>query len=82
MDRRSQQRGLSASVNFGTYNIRDDEIELISLISEGEQGKVWKGRCRGFDVAVKIPKYQELTMEEHETLCEEVEMMRLVKHMS
>ena len=58
--------------------LHSDEIELVSLIGQGEQCKVWKGKCRGFDVAVKIPIYQALSIDVHELLCEEVAMMRWV----
>ena len=56
--------------------LKPNEIELVSLLSEGEQGKVWKGRCRGFDVAVKIPLHQTLSLDEYEILLEEVKLMR------
>jgi serine/threonine protein kinase len=49
---------------------RDDEI------ARGNYGTVYKGRCRGFPVAIKVLHNQQLTQQKIEELKREVEIMK------
>ena len=59
-------------------SIKAEEIQLVKKIGEGVQANVWQGKCRGSDVAVKVPKYDPhwLTFEDLAVLVEEVDRMR------
>ena len=64
---------------FGTPLIRSDEITDISpqtKLGEGQYGKVYKGKCRGMTVAVKIPSKQDLKDADIMVLQREVQIMR------
>lgn len=66
-------------MNFGTPVIRSSEITDISeetLIGKGQYGKVYRGKCRGMNVAVKIPAKQDLNANDLEALRNEVNIMR------
>jgi len=40
----------------GPPEIARDEIEELELVGTGQYGEVFKGRCRGYDVAIKVLK--------------------------
>lgn len=60
--------------------IQPDEIELLKLIGEGTFGKVYQGKCRGKEVAVKVFKNQELSADELAGFREEVAIMSKIVH--
>jgi serine/threonine protein kinase len=53
---------------------KDDEI------ARGNYGTVYKGRCRGFPVAIKLLHNQQLTQHKIEELKREVEIMKALRH--
>ncbi len=53
---------------------RDDEI------ARGNYGTVYKGRCRGYPVAIKVLHNQQLTQQKIEELKREVEIMKYRCH--
>ena len=58
--------------------IDPDEIQLKGLLGKGCFGKVYSGECRSIDVAVKIPKKQNLSKRALRNFIKEVEIMRYV----
>jgi serine/threonine protein kinase len=50
------------------------------LIGEGNFGAVYKGLCRGAQVAVKIPKFSDLTEDKVEAFREELKVMARIVH--
>jgi serine/threonine protein kinase len=66
----------------GPPEILPDEItyEDSDLMGHGSFGSVYKGRCRGQEVAVKVPKKQKLTMAELTSFRNEVKIMSLIYH--
>eukprot|EP01104_Vermistella_antarctica_P019284 TRINITY_DN7489_c0_g1_i1.p1 TRINITY_DN7489_c0_g1~~TRINITY_DN7489_c0_g1_i1.p1 ORF type:complete len:517 (+),score=149.34 TRINITY_DN7489_c0_g1_i1:57-1553(+) len=55
--------------------IDPDEIELQELIGEGCFGRVYRGKCRAQDVAIKVPKKQDIKKKKLEAFLREVEIM-------
>jgi len=66
----------------GPPEILPDEItyENSDLMGHGSFGSVYKGRCRGQEVAVKVPKKQKLTMAELTSFRNEVKIMSVIYH--
>eukprot|EP00009_Paramoeba_aestuarina_P002419 CAMPEP_0201508716 /NCGR_PEP_ID=MMETSP0161_2-20130828/1986_1 /ASSEMBLY_ACC=CAM_ASM_000251 /TAXON_ID=180227 /ORGANISM="Neoparamoeba aestuarina, Strain SoJaBio B1-5/56/2" /LENGTH=515 /DNA_ID=CAMNT_0047903459 /DNA_START=93 /DNA_END=1640 /DNA_ORIENTATION=- len=60
--------------------IQPDEIELLKLIGEGTFGKVYQGKCRGKEVAVKVFKNKDLSEEELSNFRDEVAIMSKIVH--
>lgn len=66
----------------GPCEIDPDEIIFTDadLIGKGNFGQVFHGRCRSIDVAVKIPKNQNLTAHRLESFRKEMEIMSKLYH--
>jgi len=63
---------------FGPPEIRPTQIQFDEeedFLGKGNYGTVYKARCRGHDVAVKIPHKQNLSPEELVAFKQEVELM-------
>eukprot|EP00007_Cunea_sp_BSH-02190019_P003786 CAMPEP_0174239006 /NCGR_PEP_ID=MMETSP0417-20130205/13160_1 /TAXON_ID=242541 /ORGANISM="Mayorella sp, Strain BSH-02190019" /LENGTH=614 /DNA_ID=CAMNT_0015317901 /DNA_START=276 /DNA_END=2116 /DNA_ORIENTATION=- len=60
--------------------ISPTEIELEKLIGEGTFGKVYRGKCRGKEVAIKVFKRQDVSEEDLEAFREEVKVMSQINH--
>jgi hypothetical protein len=52
----------------GTPTISPHEITPIEQISEGQFGTVWRGECRGMEVAIKYLKDFDHSMKEVSSL--------------
>jgi len=65
---------------FGTFEIEPHEFEFHNRIGSGSFGDVYKGKCRGKEVALKKLKGQELTPEQLDELRKEVEIMSQLYH--
>ena len=63
---------------FSVPHIGSEEIELQELIGRGCFGKVYSGMCRSMEVAVKVPKKQNLSKRSLKAFIKEVEIMRCV----
>lgn len=61
--------------SFGP-NIKPDEIVKTSFIAKGEYGSVYAGKCRAYEVAIKIPLKQKLTEQNLANFRKEVQIMR------
>lgn len=59
----------------GKVHIKASELEFGSKIAEGKYGTVYKGKCRGQTVAIKLLHNQHLSEEKLEELKTEVEIM-------
>jgi serine/threonine protein kinase len=68
---------LSSTPNWGPPEIQPHELEIISLLGDGSFGKVYRGRCRSKDVAVKV-LHQEYLIDEAtiDSFRKEVEIVR------
>eukprot|EP01087_Luapelamoeba_hula_P002896 TRINITY_DN1270_c0_g1_i2.p1 TRINITY_DN1270_c0_g1~~TRINITY_DN1270_c0_g1_i2.p1 ORF type:complete len:683 (-),score=166.80 TRINITY_DN1270_c0_g1_i2:47-2095(-) len=64
----------------GKVMVRADELEVGQKIAEGKYGTVYKGKCRGQSVAIKILHNQHLSNEKLEELRTEVEIMSRLRH--
>mmetsp|Transcript_16662 Transcript_16662/g.24878 ORF Transcript_16662/g.24878 Transcript_16662/m.24878 type:complete len:544 (+) Transcript_16662:58-1689(+) len=60
--------------------IERKEIELDKLIGEGAFGKVYRGKARGKDVAVKVFKKENVSNTDLENFREEVKIMSKIYH--
>lgn len=66
-------------MDFGTPLIRSSEISEVcdeTRLGVGQYGIVYKGKCRGMSVAVKVPIKQNLSPKDYEALQKEVNIMR------
>ncbi|KAL6063525.1 Dual specificity protein kinase [Balamuthia mandrillaris] len=61
-------------------NIKASELEFGPKIAEGKYGTVYKGKCRGQTVAIKLLHNQHLSGEKLEELRTEVEIMSRLRH--
>jgi len=64
----------------GKVHIKASELEFGSKIAEGKYGIVYKGKCRGQTVAIKLLHNQHLSEEKLEELKTEVEIMTWGSH--
>jgi len=64
----------------GKVHIKASELEFGSKIAEGKYGTVYKGKCRGQTVAIKLLHNQHLSEEKLEELKTEVEIMTRLRH--
>jgi serine/threonine protein kinase len=73
-------RPYSKQQETGSTLIRASELEYRrdDEIARGNYGTVYKGRCRGFPVAIKVLHNQQLTQQKIEELKREVEIMKYV----
>jgi len=76
-DRRKQREW-----ETGSTLIRASELEYRreDEIARGNYGTVYKGRCRGYPVAIKVLHNQQLTQQKIEELKREVEIMKALRH--
>lgn len=65
---------------FGVPHIDPEEIHLKGLLGKGCFGKVYMGECRSIEVAVKVPKKQNLSKRTLRNFCKEVEIMSKIYH--
>ncbi len=65
----------------GKVHIKASELEFGSKIAEGKYGTVYKGKCRGQTVAIKLLHNQHLSEEKLEELKTEVEIMTCAPHL-
>jgi len=65
---------------FQVPQIEPDEIKLRGLLGSGCFGKVYVGECRSIEVAVKVPKKQELSTRTLRSFVKEVEIMSKIFH--
>merc|ERR1712137_101837 len=65
---------------FSVPHISSEEIELQQLIGRGCFGKVYSGLCRSMEVAVKVPKKQNLSKRSLRAFIKEVEIMSKIYH--
>lgn len=61
---------------FTVPHIDPEEIVLKGLLGKGCFGKVYVGECRSIEVAVKVPKKQNLSKRNLRNFIKEVEIMR------
>eukprot|EP00005_Dracoamoeba_jomungandri_P009101 CAMPEP_0174267682 /NCGR_PEP_ID=MMETSP0439-20130205/34525_1 /TAXON_ID=0 /ORGANISM="Stereomyxa ramosa, Strain Chinc5" /LENGTH=289 /DNA_ID=CAMNT_0015355315 /DNA_START=13 /DNA_END=879 /DNA_ORIENTATION=- len=59
----------------GSLDIKHSEIEKGPKLGEGAYGVVYKGKCRGFDVAIKVLHNQSLTQKVLDELRNELSIM-------
>lgn len=64
----------------GKVLIKASELEFGQKIAEGKYGTVFKGKCRGENVAIKLLHNQHLSHEKLEELKTEVEIMTQLRH--
>jgi serine/threonine protein kinase len=61
---------------FADIEIAANEIKLDSVLGKGKYGVVYKGKCYGNNVAVKIPLVEVLTQSQVEEFLQEISIMR------
>lgn len=72
----SKSSSSSKQKAFTVPYIDPDEIHLGKLLGKGCFGKVYSAECRSVEVAVKIPKKQNLSKRSLKNFIKEVEIMR------
>ena len=75
--RKESKKLEKAQQAFSVPHIAPEEITLKGLLGKGCFGKVFAGECRSIEVAVKVPKKQNLSKRALRNFCKEVEIMRL-----
>eukprot|EP01100_Stratorugosa_tubuloviscum_P013585 TRINITY_DN689_c0_g4_i1.p1 TRINITY_DN689_c0_g4~~TRINITY_DN689_c0_g4_i1.p1 ORF type:complete len:545 (-),score=233.18 TRINITY_DN689_c0_g4_i1:14-1648(-) len=60
--------------------IKREEILIGKKLGEGAFGVVYEAQCRGSKVAIKIPKKENLTIEEKELFTKEINKMSQLRH--
>jgi serine/threonine protein kinase len=63
----------------GAPEIKRDEIEEGALVGSGQYGDVYRGRCRGYEVAIKILKDRFGSEEQMASFKREVEIMSRIR---
>lgn len=69
-------------VKFKTPTIQPNEVHCEKSIGKGTFGEVFKGKCRGETVAIKILNKQQLTEKQKQDFEREVVLIRFVKHLA
>ncbi|EGC28777.1 hypothetical protein DICPUDRAFT_159737 [Dictyostelium purpureum] len=64
----------------GPPEILPEEIDRTDFLGQGSFGSVYKGKCRGQEVAVKIPRKQKLSLYELTSFRHEVKIMSKIFH--
>jgi serine/threonine protein kinase len=65
---------------FGAYEIGPNEIEVFELIGRGGYADVFRGRCRGEEVAVKVLHNKSLAADTRTEFMAEVKIMSQLYH--
>lgn len=65
---------------FTVPQIEPDEIRLRGKLGAGCFGTVYVGECRSIEVAVKVPKKQDISTRTLRNFCKEVEIMSKIFH--
>lgn len=79
-DRKKKKKMEKIQQTFSVPYISPEEIELKGLLGKGCFGKVYLGECRSVEVAVKVPKKQQLSKRSLRNFCKEVEIMSKIYH--
>jgi len=66
--------------DFGAYEIGSHEIETFEMIGRGGYAVVYRGRCRGEEVAVKILQSKDLRDDTRREFMAEVKIMSTLYH--
>merc|ERR1712137_1343292 len=61
-------------------HLHSSDIKKTRFLVKGRYGKVYKGKCRGSDVAIKVPINQKLTRSDVESLQKELRIMSDLQH--
>lgn len=79
-DKKKKKRMEKIQKTFSVPHVNPEEIVLKGLLGKGCFGKVYLGECRSVEVAVKVPKKQELSKRALRNFCKEVEIMSKIYH--
>mmetsp|Transcript_30239 Transcript_30239/g.76059 ORF Transcript_30239/g.76059 Transcript_30239/m.76059 type:complete len:512 (+) Transcript_30239:118-1653(+) len=71
---------LASEESRSNYIIPASEIELVRQLGSGGFGVVWKGRCRGQVVAVKVLHQQNMDEKMMKLFLSEIEILSKVRH--
>eukprot|EP00008_Paramoeba_atlantica_P011813 CAMPEP_0201488572 /NCGR_PEP_ID=MMETSP0151_2-20130828/19093_1 /ASSEMBLY_ACC=CAM_ASM_000257 /TAXON_ID=200890 /ORGANISM="Paramoeba atlantica, Strain 621/1 / CCAP 1560/9" /LENGTH=620 /DNA_ID=CAMNT_0047873893 /DNA_START=84 /DNA_END=1946 /DNA_ORIENTATION=+ len=64
----------------GPTKIDLDEIELGEKLGGGVFGYVYRGHCRGNEVAIKVPTRRKLTKQQFDAFLHEIDLMKRIHH--